>query len=101
MQRTTLTLMRWRRLVVCGLLLTAVRYARANQPDANVIGRHGLWAAPFRTDDWPMIRPLAKWAPDLAERAKANKQLQEQLKQWRRERRIMAARKLLKDLDGR
>jgi sialate O-acetylesterase len=32
----------------------AVRYAWADNPDANLVDRHGLPALPFRTDDWPL-----------------------------------------------
>jgi sialate O-acetylesterase len=31
----------------------AVRYAWADNPDANLANGAGLPAAPFRTDDWP------------------------------------------------
>jgi sialate O-acetylesterase len=33
----------------------AVRYAWADNPDANLANREGLLASPFRTDDWPGI----------------------------------------------
>jgi sialate O-acetylesterase len=33
----------------------AVRYAWAQNPDCNLINRSGLWATPFRTDDWPGV----------------------------------------------
>jgi sialate O-acetylesterase len=33
----------------------AVRYAWANNPEANLQGRNGLPVTPFRTDDWPGI----------------------------------------------
>lgn len=33
----------------------AVRYAWAQNPDCNLINSAGLWAAPFRTDDWPGV----------------------------------------------
>jgi len=78
----------------------AVRYAWANQPDANAYGLKGLPVAPFRTDNWPMIRALPKWAPDLAKRGQYNKQLARQLDKWRRERKIMEAKKTLKDFDA-
>ncbi|MDP6635702.1 MAG: sialate O-acetylesterase [Phycisphaerae bacterium] len=78
----------------------AVRYAWANQPDANAYGLKGIPVAPFRTDDWVMIRAVPKWAPDLADRQKHNKELRRKLDQWRRERKIMEAKKTLKDLDA-
>ncbi len=33
----------------------AVRYAWAQNPDCNLINGAGLWASPFRTDDWPGV----------------------------------------------
>jgi sialate O-acetylesterase len=33
----------------------AVRYAWADNPDANLINEEGLPASPFRTDTWPGI----------------------------------------------
>jgi sialate O-acetylesterase len=78
----------------------AVRYAWANQPDANAYGLKGIPVAPFRTDDWVMIRAVPKWAPDLEQREKHNKELRTQLDKWRRERKIMEAKKVLKDLDA-
>jgi len=78
----------------------AVRYAWANQPDANAYGMRGIPVAPFRTDDWVMIRAVPKWAPDLEQREKHNKELRRKLEQWRRERMIMEAKKALKDLDA-
>ncbi|MDP6546988.1 MAG: sialate O-acetylesterase [Phycisphaerae bacterium] len=78
----------------------AVRYAWANQPDANAYGLKGIPVAPFRTDDWVMIRAVPKWAPDLEQRQKHNEELRRQLDQWRRERTIMEAKKVLKDLDA-
>ncbi len=33
----------------------AVRYAWADNPDVNLVNRIGLPAAPFRTDDWPLL----------------------------------------------
>jgi len=78
----------------------AVRYAWANQPDANAYGMRGIPVAPFRTDDWVMIRAVPKWAPDLEQREKHNKELRRKLEQWQRERMIMEAKKALKDLDA-
>jgi sialate O-acetylesterase len=33
----------------------AVRYAWAQNPDCNLMNLAGLWAVPFRTDDWPGV----------------------------------------------
>lgn len=33
----------------------AARYAWAQNPDCNLINGAGLWAVPFRTDDWPGV----------------------------------------------
>ena len=33
----------------------AVRYAWANNPEANLYNKAGLPACPFRTDDWPGV----------------------------------------------
>ncbi len=37
----------------------AVRYAWADAPVANLFGKNGLPASPFRTDDWPFSTALA------------------------------------------
>ena len=76
----------------------AVRYAWENQPNANAYGLHGLPVAPFRTDNWPFIRALPKWAPDLAQREKDNEELIKKTNEWRRQRKIEEAKKALKDL---
>ena len=39
---------------------TAVRYAWADNPVANVQNREGLPLTPFRTDDWPMVTEPAQ-----------------------------------------
>ncbi len=44
----------------------AVRYAWADNPVANLRGRNGLPADPFRTDDWPQITDPAN-APQPAQ----------------------------------
>jgi sialate O-acetylesterase len=33
----------------------AVRYGWADVTDANLWGKNGLPASPFRTDDWPLL----------------------------------------------
>ncbi len=76
----------------------AVRYAWENQPNANAYCLRGLPVAPFRTDDWPFIKALPKWAPDLAEREKANEERMRKHEAWRRDRKIEEARKTLRDL---
>ena len=76
----------------------AVRYAWASQPNANAYGLHGLPVAPFRTDDWPHIRALPKWAADLEAREAANKEFIRQQEEWRRDRLAREAGKVLEDL---
>ena len=71
----------------------AARYAWANQPNANAYGLHGLPVAPFRTDNWPFIRSLPSWAPDLEERKAANERMIKQHEQWRRERKRLEAQR--------
>lgn len=78
----------------------AVRYAWENQPNANAYGLHGLPVAPFRTDDWPFIRALPKWASDLEERERANEERIKQHNEWRRLRRIAEARRGPQSLAG-
>ncbi len=45
----------------------AVRYAWASNPVANLTNAAGLPAAPFRTDDWPMVTDGVTWLPWLDE----------------------------------
>ncbi len=71
----------------------AVRYAWANQPNANAYGLHGLPVAPFRTDNWPFIRSLPSWARDLEERKASNRRMIEQRERWRRERKLLEAKR--------
>jgi len=42
----------------------AVRYAWSDEPQVNLVGRDGLPAAPFRTDDWPCPRLEPRDGPD-------------------------------------
>ena len=35
--------------------IETLRRLRADHPDANLVNRAGLPAAPFRTDDWPLL----------------------------------------------
>ena len=76
------------------------RYGWENQPNANAYGLRGLPVFPFRTDDWPLIRALPKWAPDLAEREKINEETGRRHEAWRRERKIEEARNVLRDLQA-
>jgi sialate O-acetylesterase len=39
----------------------ALRYGWATNPDSNLSGSHGLPAAPFRTDDWPLSTEGNLW----------------------------------------
>lgn len=41
----------------------AVRYGWADYPSANLRNRAGLWASPFRSDDWRMITQPAEHGP--------------------------------------
>ena len=74
----------------------AVRYAWANQPNANAYGLHGLPVAPFRTDDWPFIRALPAWVPDLEQRKADNARTIKQHDQWRRARKLLEAQRQVK-----
>ena len=76
----------------------AVRYAWANQPNANAYGLKGLPVAPFRTDDWPFIRPLPSWAPDLAQRKADNERTIRLHERWRRDRKLAEARRRVEAL---
>lgn len=76
----------------------AVRYAWASQPNANAYGLRGLPVAPFRTDNWPFIRALPKWASDLKQREAENKVFIELNRQWERDRKVKEAVQALRDL---
>ena len=52
----------------------AVRYAWANNPIGNLYNKEGLPASPFRTDDWPDIKPAPPVASPPPSPAPAPKQ---------------------------
>ena len=76
----------------------AVRYAWANQPNANAYGLLGIPVAPFRTDTWPFIRAEPSWASDLEQRKKENEATLRQNSEWRKRRRITELKRELRSL---